>query len=1377
MATKRRVGSIAIRHRRRLDLQYGLHSCLALGLCLCLSLCLSGCGAGGVLAGLGIADSTKKPDPTDTPALITELNVLPLETPERLQIEFRMKNEDSGRLSARVEFVPLDDQGSPKAPAAATTPVPGATLPEEIAAGDHVRFIWDAKRDLADGSATVQLVVTPKEDGREGEPFRSGPVRAGNTPVRVENVRLATQANRLDVLFNVVDQESDRAVLTDLTVEVVGEGETITVPFEKVDRRDFPGSPSGERGAFGFDVTQIGHKALAEPGFVGGIVVNLTVRDYPAALAAIASGSLRFDNNEPPFAELLEVPQTDLSRGVVRLRYRLYDRELNRASVQVLVDVGAGFEPAAPYVPGRSSGTENLATLTPEVFGEEAQPFHTFLWDALVQANTATSFRWKLIAQDRETGPEAVSPPIEGVFSPTMKAPRQIQVGKDAYQIVTGDFNGDGVADAVSGSVSSSEVTFLKGDPLWGLTRVAEIPTGQQPWCLLVGDFDRDDFDDVAVSNYGSHTITYLRGTPLGLRYATDLRAGNAPWYGAAADFNGDGFLDAAFTNHESGNVTYLVGSETGLRRTDDGEILAGNAPFGIATADFNQDGYPDVIVANGWSVLVQTYLDHRVTLIQGGPRGLRWVREIETGRGAAFVVAHDFDGDGFPDAVVTNGFETFATYLRGGDDGLGVGRKFDFEMATVADAETGWGTWGLGVGDYDGDGATDVTVTFGLDPGQVVMLRGGPRGLEPTPAVSVGLGPQCCPATADFDHDGFQDLFVPNEQDSQGTYLRGSANGFRIAGKVNLGKGPAWAVPGDFNDDGVPEIVVNERVGTTLTHIEPHSIGLFADDAIEVGTIPGDGVAADLDGNGYCDLVFVERFANRVSLVRGAVDGAQRPTTIDVGNGPRAVLRGDFNGDERPDLMVLNELSDSVTCLYAHDGGISREGALELKTGKLPYAGVAGDFNHDGALDLLVADIGSSDLAYFRGSTNGLLPGQFLKTAAVPIALSTGDYNGDAVLDLAIANRDADHVTVVWGWVGDGLTNARQQLIPVGNSPVALSSGDFDADGRLDLAVGNQGSDGVTILRGSPAGLVPASESPVGDAPQALEVGDFDGDGADDLLALNARSQSVTYLQGGAAPLQRIQEVALRGPPASVVTGDINGDGFLDCLIASDGSSNVTVLLGGAGGLRRGGDLRVTGRPQSLDLGDIDGDGIAEAMTLNAYLPTLFESGPGNLTMFQQAAFAPRVNRLWDPLGQTPSRVELTESTGKYRLEITPGSLTAVTQIFVSATPVFPLPQRETERLIVVGDPVRILPDDAELSQVAALTIRLRGHDRLLLERVLADKNAIHVFRRDPISGSGTDFALPAAAVELVDISGGRGVRFPIDRFGTYLVAFRQPR
>jgi len=85
MATKRRVGSIAIRHRRRLDLQYGLHSCLALGLCLCLSLCLSGCGAGGVLAGLGIADSTKKPDPTDTPALITELNVLPHRLAQRIR--------------------------------------------------------------------------------------------------------------------------------------------------------------------------------------------------------------------------------------------------------------------------------------------------------------------------------------------------------------------------------------------------------------------------------------------------------------------------------------------------------------------------------------------------------------------------------------------------------------------------------------------------------------------------------------------------------------------------------------------------------------------------------------------------------------------------------------------------------------------------------------------------------------------------------------------------------------------------------------------------------------------------------------------------------------------------------------------------------------------------------------------------------------------------------------------------------------------------------------------------------------------------------------------------------------------------------------------
>ena len=117
------------------------------------------------------------------------------------------------------------------------------------------------------------------------------------------------------------------------------------------------------------------------------------------------------------------------------------------------------------------------------------------------------------------------------------------------------------------------------------------------------------------------------------------------------------------------------------------------------------------------------------------------------------------------------------------------------------------------------------------------------------------------------------------------------------------------------------------------------------------------------------------------------------------------------------------------------------------------------------------------------------------------------GDFNGDGRPDLAVANYGSNDVSVLLG-NGDG-TFQPQVTYAVGSSPVALVAGDFNGDGRPDLAVANYGANDVSVLLGNGDGTFqPQVTYAVGSSPTALVAGDFNGDGRTDLAVANLDSQ-----------------------------------------------------------------------------------------------------------------------------------------------------------------------------------------------------------------------------------------------------------------------------
>src|SRR5262249_37871259 len=137
--------------------------------------------------------------------------------------------------------------------------------------------------------------------------------------------------------------------------------------------------------------------------------------------------------------------------------------------------------------------------------------------------------------------------------------------------------------------------------------------------------------------------------------------------------------------------------------------------------------------------------------------------------------------------------------------------------------------------------------------------------------------------------------------------------------------------------------------------------------------------------------------------------------------------------------------------------------------------------------------------------------------TGQVLSAIGTGDFNGDGRADLAVANWNnptAGIVIFLRNAGNTGFTQASSNFS--GTNPRQFAVADYDGDGTLDLAVVNNGSRNVTVLLGQGNGtfLLEDATTPVtGANPSGITAGDFNGDGRPDLAVTNTGDGTVTVL------------------------------------------------------------------------------------------------------------------------------------------------------------------------------------------------------------------------------------------------------------------------
>ena len=334
------------------------------------------------------------------------------------------------------------------------------------------------------------------------------------------------------------------------------------------------------------------------------------------------------------------------------------------------------------------------------------------------------------------------------------------------------------------------------------------------------------------------------------------------------------------------------------------------------------------------------------------------------------------------------------------------------------------------------------------------------------------------------------------------------------------------------------------------------------------------------------------------------AADFAPAPgSPVAVGAGPYWVAPADFDGDGRVDLASANTEGTVSVLLRQADGSYAQEAGSPIAVGEHPDAVAAADFDADGRTDLAVSNFVSNTVTILLRRAGGGFEeeaGSPVAAGPAPHSVLTGDFDGDGRPDLALPNYGGGAVTVLLRRPGGGFQEEDGSPFAAGSGPTQLAAADFDADGRLDLAATNLVSDDVTILlRRAAGGFAPEAGSPVGVGadPVSPAVGDFNNDALPDLAVTNEAADTVTVLERRAAG-GFVEQAGSPYPagdgPYGLAAADLDDDGRTDLAVSNENAAQVTILRGVAGGgfaAAPFSPLPVGRVPLQLAAADLDGD------------------------------------------------------------------------------------------------------------------------------------------------------------------------------------------
>lgn len=389
--------------------------------------------------------------------------------------------------------------------------------------------------------------------------------------------------------------------------------------------------------------------------------------------------------------------------------------------------------------------------------------------------------------------------------------------------------------------------------------------------------------------------------------------------------------------------------------------------------------------------------------------------------------------------------------------------------------------------------------------------------------ATNFGLGGDTYQiATGDLNGDGKEDIVASLYTAGRQQIFLGNGDGtFLASGSYSSGADTSGITLYDINGDGKLDALNGNYTSAKLHVSFGNGDGTFAAPSSYSTTLGAANAyrnvaLGDINGDGKVDAVIPGYGGNAVSILYGNGNGTFKSPVSIASNQPQWVDVFDVNSDGRLDFITAENSSGSAG-IHLNNGDGSFSFSRISGLGASPQFALGGDINNDGYMDIITGS--SSDLRVSYGQSDGSFKtasrlnssGQSFYQASIT------DVNGDGYVDI-IASEITNDTAQVYISNGNG-TFLASTSYAVGANPYTIALADFDRDGAVDIATGNNSGTNFSVLLGNDVQTVNHVNFNLLTASNAREA----------LTLLDTSLQRITNEKGAIGSAQSRLSIALR--------------------------------------------------------------------------------------------------------------------------------------------------------------------------------------------------------------------------------------------------------
>lgn len=719
--------------------------------------------------------------------------------------------------------------------------------------------------------------------------------------------------------------------------------------------------------------------------------------------------------------------------------------------------------------------------------------------------------------------------------------------------IAIGDLNKDGKPDLAVTNFVANSVSIFRNTSVSGTISFAaktDYSTGDFPSGISIGDLDGDTWQDIVISNDNSSYLSIFKNNAIAgnisLTSINNLITGVDAKNVILTDIDGDNKPDIGVTKGISGISVYRNISNAGvLAFSTNLDFTTADNPVAMSAADLDGDGKPDLALTCGTeliSVLKNTS--------SSGSISFKNKVNFLTGQSPYVPLIADFDGDNKPDLATANQSDNAVSVLRNKVDGPDI-ISFSPANATAGTTITITGAKFTGITEvrFGGEPAQSFTV---VSPSTIQAVVGtgasgevsvtGSKGTGraqgfiflfptfPPPAITSftpASGPVGTTVTItgnNFDNSPSQNIVYFGA--TRATVLSASATSLTVQVPVGATYEPITVTTKQLTASSAIPFVVTFQEGPAFTagsFDNPQIIDQNLN--VQIANRIAD---ADIDGDGKTDLIYGrdDYFVARNIGTVNSIAFASSQKIIDDHQGYYLVEPGDIDGDGKIDLVKVKDTYNGTFSVLKNTstvGNISFVPGVSYPNINSVFSFAIKDLDLDGKPDLIMPVKDGDSMTIYRNTTNGPTI-QFatptgVVTGDAPVHVSCGDLDGDGKPEVIITNNAGNSISVFPNNSSPGVISLGSKVTyTMYAGPVGTTLGDFDLDGKLDIAVVTYGGNQVLIYKNtSTVGSLSFSQVTsffTYNFPTQIRAADLNGDGKPELAVFSESFETISVFK-----------------------------------------------------------------------------------------------------------------------------------------------------------------------------------------------------------------------------------------------------------------------